>query len=902
MALSPDEFDRQLTLSGLLSESAIALLRQQAATAGVPHFGEWLVAQRKLTPYQLQQLLAGQGESLTFGNYAILDKLGEGGMGMVLKAAHRRMKRLVALKVLSPKVTQSKVLLQRFQREVEAAARLTHPNIVQAYDADEVRGTHFLVMEYVPGRDLAVVVKQQGPQPVAIALRYVLDAARGLAYAHQNGVVHRDIKPSNLLLDDTGRVKILDMGLARLTDANDGDDGLTSTGTVMGTVDYMAPEQAEDTHSAAPPADIYSLGCTLHFLLLGRPVYEGDNPVKKLIAHRERPIPSLRTLRNDIPAEVDALFMRMVAKRPADRYTTMAEVVAEMERCVTPGTVTSSTTPSPADSHFVQFLQDLHSASTVGTATKVAPVVGTHTAASEAVTVVGNNADLATQTFSAPPLSKSAAPVSTPSAVKRRTRRGMWIGISSVVLIALTTFAVVMSGRPDKTNRPVTVAAAAPVKNAGTPASTTTANPVATPVAASPSAAEMEKWEAEHPPLEEWLNGRKELTVKQDGTAMFTTIQAALDAQKDGEVVRILDKGPYRESLRWEYRKDGGLVSTVGTIIELLKWETINSKNTDMLGHRFYYIPDCRLHGCNFLFTYTLKSHLAPVAFYSSPGICIENCNIMSTATLPDDAPTRFQFGTGSNNTWPIFQSERRSCVRECLSNIPIFVQLRGDGANLAIIRSWVSVHFGAGEMRTGIAVAPKPASMTDAVLLQQNVIDLDMKKTGYLRTLGNAFENTRPALLIADRHNTGFSRGICYALATAGPLGDNVSVTDSLSLITNNSITFNNTLSQYLPSARKQWLIRGNYTNGSSQESDSSLALSEDSQPKIRVLSTNRLDRNYLRVDPASIKVPPGDPFPGALPPGPAPAEGDWFTRLQERMQDVNEYLRTRPVETPIP
>ena len=248
------------------------------------------------------------------------------------------MKRVVALKVLPSSLTKTPGAVQRFQREVEVAARLEHPNIVTAFDADEADGVHFLVMQFVKGSDLARLVHEKGTLSVATALDYVIQTGRGLEYAHAQGVIHRDIKPSNLLLDDKGTLKILDMGLARLEQEIGSLDStaaasLTQIGQVMGTVDYMPPEQSMDTHGADARADIYSLGCTLYYLLTGRAVYGGDTLARKIMAHREKSVPSLKVLRPDVPEELDAAFQKMLAKRPQDRHGNMSAVLADLEAC-----------------------------------------------------------------------------------------------------------------------------------------------------------------------------------------------------------------------------------------------------------------------------------------------------------------------------------------------------------------------------------------------------------------------------------------------------------------------------------------------------------------------------------------------------------------------------------------
>jgi len=338
MALALDQFIQRISDSCVMSKEDIAESMAALPSEKQPHDGaalaKLLVRNKELTAYQAQQIYAGKGKLLVLGNYLILDKIGAGGMGQVFKARHKRMNRIVTVKLLPPELNKDEAIIKRFHREAEAAAKLNHPNIVIAHDADEAPGgIHFLVMEYVEGRDLAQVLQSESPLSIERALDFVLQAARGLEFAHENGVVHRDIKPGNLLLDAKGVVKILDMGLARVHDAavQVAHDELTKSGDMIGTVDYMAPEQAFSTHTVDGRADIYSLGCTWFRLLTYRHLYEGDSIVQKLTAHQSQPIPRLRQKRPDVPIKMETIFERMVAKRPDDRYQSMTEVIADLE-------------------------------------------------------------------------------------------------------------------------------------------------------------------------------------------------------------------------------------------------------------------------------------------------------------------------------------------------------------------------------------------------------------------------------------------------------------------------------------------------------------------------------------------------------------------------------------------
>lgn len=289
------------------------------------------------------RLVRGLGAGAMLGKYLVLESLGQGGMGMVLKAQHVHMERIVAIKVLRSSAIRSEQAIKRFQREMKAAARLVHPNIVTAYDADHVRGVHFLVMEFIDGMGLDTLLERKGPLPVSDVINYLLQAARGLQYAHEQGIIHRDVKPSNLLLDRFGVVKVLDLGLASINDPSGMSplnaatpDRVTVADQLIGTFDYMAPEQAEDAANPDHRSDIYSLGCTLFHLITGRPPYSAPTVIKKILAHRDTPIPSMSAIRNDVTGALDRVFRRMVAKRAADRFQSMNEVINHLESCLAP--------------------------------------------------------------------------------------------------------------------------------------------------------------------------------------------------------------------------------------------------------------------------------------------------------------------------------------------------------------------------------------------------------------------------------------------------------------------------------------------------------------------------------------------------------------------------------------
>lgn len=288
-----------------------------------------LVERSLVTRWQADKLLEGRHKGFFLGKYKLLGHLGTGGMSSVYLAENTKLHRQCAIKVLPQSRVEDSSYLERFYLEAKAAAALVHPNIITAFDIDNQDDIHYFVMEYVEGRDLHTTVKQDGPLDYEAAADYIAQAADALAHAHEAGLIHRDIKPANLLVDNKGQVKMLDLGLALFRDETQPSLTIAHDENVLGTADYLAPEQAVNSHNVDARADIYSLGCTLYYLLTGHPPFPDGSLTQRLLAHQRDTPPSIYKDRRDAPRELVDICNKMMVKS-ADRRVQTAREVRQM--------------------------------------------------------------------------------------------------------------------------------------------------------------------------------------------------------------------------------------------------------------------------------------------------------------------------------------------------------------------------------------------------------------------------------------------------------------------------------------------------------------------------------------------------------------------------------------------
>ena len=320
--------------SGILSDRQFEEISGKVSGGEYPAetraLAERLVAEGILTVFQANRLLLNKSHGLIVGPYVILDRLGAGGRGRVFKAQHRLMGRLAALKVIAPQIAKRASSIARFHREMRLIGRLDHPNVVRAFDADQVGDLLYIVMEYVAGRSLDRVLEYRNLLPAAEVIDYMAQAALGLAHAHERGIVHRDVKPPNLLLSEEGQVKVLDLGLSALMEADSEASFATADGRIVGTVNYMSPEQATAL-GVDGRSDLFSLGCTMYQLLTGRLPFPGETIAECLVLRITGRAAPITDFRPDLSPRLVEVLLKLMARRPEDRFQTAGEAALALQ-------------------------------------------------------------------------------------------------------------------------------------------------------------------------------------------------------------------------------------------------------------------------------------------------------------------------------------------------------------------------------------------------------------------------------------------------------------------------------------------------------------------------------------------------------------------------------------------
>lgn len=334
----PSDLLAVIRTSGVLTEKLFADIKSKVLHGDYPNdstaLAGRLVKDKVLSEYQARRFLSNKPHGLVIGKYVIVDRLGAGSMGRVYLANHAMMGRHVAVKIIAPEIVSNERVVSRFQREMKLVGRLAHPNVIRAFDADQLGKLLYIVMEYVPGLTLSQYLRKGGLEPLAMA-EYGAQAARGLAHAHEQGIVHRDIKPSNILLTDDQQVKVLDLGLGVLMEADTQSTFATADGIAVGTVDYMSPEQAcgRDVDGRT---DLFSLGCTMYHLITGQLAFPGDNPIERMGKRiNGRPVP-ITEVRPDIPRGLVRVIETLMAHKPQDRYSNANEAAEALQAVLRP--------------------------------------------------------------------------------------------------------------------------------------------------------------------------------------------------------------------------------------------------------------------------------------------------------------------------------------------------------------------------------------------------------------------------------------------------------------------------------------------------------------------------------------------------------------------------------------
>jgi serine/threonine-protein kinase len=334
----PSDLIPVIRSSGILTDRQLTEIKSKVVQGEYPldpiALAEQLVSEDILTGYQAKRFLSNKPHGLLVGRYIILDRIGSGSMGRVYKAHHQLMDRVVALKIIAPEIASNEKVVARFQREMKLVGRLDHPNVVRAFDADRINKVLYIVMEYVSGVSLGERLKK-GPIPPAEMIDYAAQAALGLAHAHEQGMVHRDIKPSNMLLTEDRKIKILDLGLGTLMEADNNATFATADGIAVGTVDYMSPEQALG-REVDGRSDLFSLGCAMYHLMTGKLAFPGESPIDRLGKRLSaKPVPITEYI-PDMPSSAVRVLEKLIAYKPQDRYATALEAAEALQNLIRP--------------------------------------------------------------------------------------------------------------------------------------------------------------------------------------------------------------------------------------------------------------------------------------------------------------------------------------------------------------------------------------------------------------------------------------------------------------------------------------------------------------------------------------------------------------------------------------
>lgn len=940
-------------------------------------------------------------------DYELLRRLGQGGMGSVYLARHSHLDKRVAIKLLPPEHLRNPEMVARFKREMKAVGKLQHPNIIQAFDGGEEKRIHFLVLEYAEGLDLSMLLARYGAVPVSDACEIIRQAAVGLEHAHLHGLVHRDVKPANLLLawpaggtatpsdgedsdagisepletvewDTVGRlsesslsadphnspsrasglsmqpvVKVLDLGLALLNDDTHSiANGLTGTGQIMGTLDYMAPEQTSDTHTVDIRADIYSLGCTLYALLTGAPPFAGEaytNPYQKIVAHNQESPRPLHEVRENVPPQVVAILNKMLAKNPDDRFATPIEVAAALKPFCANNTLLSTLVEAEArqadhKARSDAATQELNSSAMQGTTTgrdaadlllaaddELLELLRSTTAIDE--TIVSKSAGNTAETqfrlnIAAKPTVKQVR--QTRARDSSRLRIHLLAAAACLVvglLIAAVVFRIMTNygtieltlyhkdaqvtvggdairlrpsqeddrylirltpgrhklqiekdgyttftrdieidkgenklvgvqllrlgqstvGRPSESSR---------TGNVNDSESRATVSPRPPP---SMTAAFNEP-----PPLEEWLEGREILTVKQDGSAMFTKIQDALDALNPGQVVEVLDKGPYRETLDRRFPEDSGLISQGGSQIVIDEWRELDGDPSyEFFGH--FLTGHFRLHGFG-LFSDSVNN---AILLRLADNATIEEC------VFPNVSSSQLRQRSLS---YTVLDPAHPVVIRDCAFGSNVYLGLYGGATRVLVERNY----FRSDEISLGIGCF-KANEHAHLAILRRNIFSESTTAAMTTAAVGS------PSNLQARfERNTVLSR---YQLLFVGSLPDAPFDVRGNLVTTQQGIMLTNDAEQRAELADAKFVREGNLFAVAPSDANSLPLSATDVLGKPVFLSKEPTSPDYARLDPKSLPEPT-DRY-GALPPGPAPPEGDWFTRLQERWIEAQEDLK---------